>query len=83
VSDSLIRLRASQAVHAIVSDDNNYERGAEAARAIADRVVAETGVAGLTALAVALSLKLADALERIAVEQEVAAVDLVEVWFVD
>ena len=82
-SDSLTRLRAYQAVHAIVSDDNNYERGAEVARAVADRVLAETGAAGLTELAVVLSLKLADALERIAVEQRVAAADLAEVWFVD
>lgn len=82
-SESLTRLRAFEAVNAIVSDDNNYERGAEAARAVADSVLAEAGAAGLTELAVVLSLKLADALERIAVEQQVAAADLAEVWFVD
>ena len=44
---------------------------------------AEAGVAGLADVAVELSLKLASALERIAADQGVAAVDLADVWFVD
>jgi len=38
---------------------------------------------GLAALLVELSLQLASALERTAAEQEIAAVDLAMVWFVD
>ena len=82
-SASLTRLRARETVHAVVSDDHNYERGVEAARAVVDRVLAEAGPSGLADLAVELSLKLADALERIAAEQGLAAVDLADVWFVD
>jgi hypothetical protein len=38
---------------------------------------------GLAAVAVELSVQLASALERIAAEQQIAAVDLAAVWFVD
>ena len=44
---------------------------------------ARDGVDGLAEVAVELALKLASALERIAVEQGLVAVDLAEVWFVD
>ena len=40
------------------------------------------GPDGLAEVTVELSLKLAEALERIATEQGVAATDLAEVWFV-
>jgi hypothetical protein len=83
VSPFLLRMRAYEVVQAILSDDHNYERGVEAARAVTGDVLAETGAAGLTELVVELSLKLGDALERIAAEQGVAAVDLADVWFVD
>jgi uncharacterized membrane protein len=46
-------------------------------------VLAESGVAGLAGMTLELSLKLASALERIASDQGLAAVDLAEVWFVD
>jgi hypothetical protein len=75
------RGRAYEAVSAVVSDDHNFERGVGAARAVADRVLAEAGPAGLTEMAVELSLRLAGALERIAAEQGVAAADLADVWF--
>jgi hypothetical protein len=46
-------------------------------------VLAESGVDGLAEVAVELSLKLASAMERIAGDQGLAAVDLADVWFVD
>lgn len=77
------RLRAYEAVSAVVSDDHNFERGVAAARAVADAVLAESGPAGLTEMAVELTLKLAEAVERAAVEGGVTATDLADVWFVD
>jgi hypothetical protein len=50
---------------------------------VAKAALAELGAAGLAAIAVELSLQLASALERIAAEQEIAAVDLADVWFLD
>jgi hypothetical protein len=81
-SPSEIRRRAYEAVQAVLSDDHNYERGVEGARAVARAALAEFGAAGLAAMTVELSLQLATALERIAAEQKIAAVDLVDVWFV-
>jgi hypothetical protein len=75
--------RAYEAVRAVVSDDNNSERGLSGVRAVADTVLAEAGVAGLAETVVELAVKLAEALERIASEQGVAAADLAEVWFVE
>ena len=72
-----------EAVQAVVSDDHNYERGVEGARAVAKVVLAEFGAVGLAAMTVELSLQLASVLERIGAEQKIAAVDLAEVWFVD
>ena len=76
-------LRSYEAVAAIVSDDHNAERGQDAARAVADAVLAEAGPNGLTEMVVELTLKLAEALERIAAEQGLAAADLAEVWFAE
>jgi len=73
--------RAHRAVAAVVSDDNNHERGVDEARAVVAAVLADAGPAGLAELAVELSSQLGAALERIAVENGVAAVDLAEVWF--
>ena len=70
-------------MHAVLSDDHNHERGVEEARAVATATLAEFGAVGLAAVAVELSLQLASALERIATEQGIAAVDLADVWFVD
>jgi isopentenyl diphosphate isomerase/L-lactate dehydrogenase-like FMN-dependent dehydrogenase len=77
------RQRAYEAVQAVVSDDNNFERGVEGARAVADAVLAEAGAVGLAETVVELALKLGEALERIASEQGLAAADLAEVWFVE
>jgi hypothetical protein len=79
---SLFRLHAYRAVSAVVSDDHNFDRGVETARAIAQTVLTEHGPDGLAEVTVELSLKLAEALERIAANQGLAATDLAEVWFV-
>ena len=83
-SPSQVRRRAYEAVQAVLSDDHNDERGVEAAWAVAKAALAEFGAEGLAAaIAVELSLELASALERIAAEQQIAAVDLADVWFLD
>ena len=82
-SSSLFHRRAYEAVQAVVSDDNNHERGAACARAVADAVLAEAGAAGLREMTVVLSLKLADALERISAAEGLTAADLADVLFVD
>ena len=78
----LVRRRVYEAVSAVVSDDHNYERGVQAARAITHKVLAESGPEGVTEMVVELSSKLAEALEHIAAEQGIAAADLADVWFV-
>jgi hypothetical protein len=70
-------------MRAVLSDDHSYERGLAALRDLIDQVVLEEGTSGLGDLTVALSLELARALEEVAQEQGLAAVDLVEVWFAD
>lgn len=80
---SLTRARAYEVVHAVVSDDHNFERGVAGVRAVADAVLAEEGTAGLAETVVELALKLAEALERIAADQGLVAVDLAEVWFME
>jgi prepilin-type processing-associated H-X9-DG protein len=70
-------------VRAVLSDDHNYERGVEGAWAVAKAALAEAGAVGLAAVTVELSLQLASALEWIAAEQQIAAIDLADVWFVD
>jgi len=82
-SDWMIRRRAYQAVRELLSDDNNYDRGLVRARAVVDLVSAQAGDTGLTKLAMVLTMNLAQALERIAAGQQLAASDLAEVWFVD
>jgi hypothetical protein len=77
------RRRAYQLVRAALSDDNDQEQGISAARSVAAGVLAEAGVDGVAEVAVDLSMRLASALERIAADQGLAAVDLAEVWFVD
>jgi hypothetical protein len=50
---------------------------------VVDQLVRDEGAAGLCDLTVALSLGLAEALERIAHDQGLLATDLAEVWFAD
>ena len=66
-----------------MSDDHNHERGVEEAWAVVKAVLGEFGAVGLAAVTVELSLQLASALEQIAAEHKIAAVDLADVWFVD
>jgi hypothetical protein len=72
-----------EAMRAVLSDDHSYERGLAALHDLIDQVVRDEGATGLGDLTVALSLELAKALEEIAQEQGLAAVDLAEVWFAD
>ena len=81
--DMIARARAYESVRAVLSDDHCYERGVAAAQRVVSTVLDESGVAGLADMTVELSLKLASALERIAADQGLAAVDLAEVWFID
>lgn len=81
--DLYARARAYAAVRAVLSDGHCHERGVAEAREVADTVLAESGATGLAETTVELSLKLASALERIAADQGMAAVDLADVWFVD
>ena len=77
------RRKVLEAMRAVLSDDHSYERGLAALRDLIDQVVRDEGPTGLCDLTVALSLELANALEEIAQEQCLAAVDLAEVWFAD
>ena len=77
------RRKVLEAMRAVLSDDHSYERGLAALRDLVDQVVLEEGTSGLGDLTVALSLELARALEEVAQEQGLMAVDLVEVWFAD
>ena len=70
-------------MRAVLSDDHNYERGLATLHDIVDHVVRDKGAAGLRDFAVALSLGLAAALERIAHDQGLPAADLVDVWFAE
>ena len=80
--DLSARARAYDSVRAVLSD-HRHERGAAAAQVVAAAVLAESGVAGLAEMTVELSLRLASALERIAGDQGLVAVDLADVWFMD
>jgi hypothetical protein len=80
--DLTARDRAYDLVRAVLSN-RNQERGEPAARSGAGAVLAEDGIDGLSDVAVDLALRLASALERIAADQGLAAVDLAEVWFTD
>ena len=80
---STTRRKVLEAMRAVLSDDYSYERGLAALHDLIDQVLRDEGATGLGDLTVALSLELAKALEEIAQEQGLAAVDLAEVWFAD
>jgi len=77
------RRKVLEAMRAVLSDDHSYERGLAALHDLIDQVVRDEGATVLGDLTVAVSLELAKALEEIAQEQGLAAVDLAEVWFAD
>lgn len=72
-----------EAMREVLSDDHNYERGLSALRAMVDRIARDEGEAQLCDFTVALSLALAEVLERIAHQQGLRTADLAEVWFAD
>jgi hypothetical protein len=72
-----------EAMRAVLSDDHNFERGLASLTDLIDRIAHEDGGTTLSDVAVALSRALATALERIALDQGLAAEDLVEVWFAE
>lgn len=72
-----------EAMRAVLSDDHNYERGLASLTDLIDRIAHEDGSTTLSDVAVALSLALATALERIAPDQGLSAEDLVDVWFAE
>src|SRR4051794_24572844 len=80
-SRSLVRRRVYEAVSAVVSDDHNYERGIEAARAIAHGVLAESGPDALAEMVVELSSRLAEAVGRAAASRGSAAPALAALLF--
>jgi hypothetical protein len=80
---STTRRKVLEAMRAVLSDDYSDERGLAALHDLIDQVLRDEGATGLGDLTVALSLELAKALEEIAQEQGLAAVDLAEVWFAD
>lgn len=77
------RRKVLEAMRAVLSDDHSYERGLAALHDLIDQVLRDEGATVLGDLTVAVSLELAKALEEIAQEQGLAAVDLAEVWFAD
>jgi hypothetical protein len=72
-----------KAMRAILSDDHNHERGVATLTDLINRIAHEDGGTTLSDVAVAMSLVLATALERIALDQGLAAKDLLEVWFAE
>ena len=81
--DARSQQRALEAMRAVLSDDHSYERGLAALQELVDRIMREEGEAGLCDLSVTLSLNIARALEQIANDQGLAAIDLAEVWFAE
>jgi len=75
------RRQAYEGVRAVLSDDHNHELGLFALKNVIDRVAEQQGSEGLAALAYEVTLKLAEAIERVATDEGLAAVDLAEVWF--
>jgi hypothetical protein len=78
-----LALIGSVLAHCCTPPDGRIERGLAALHDLIDQVLRDEGATGLGDLTVALSLELAKALEEIAREQDLAAVDLAEVWFAD
>ena len=83
VNDRATRRRVLDALHAVLSDDHNYELGLITLRDLMDHITRQDGAAGLSDLAVALSLELAEALDRIAHDEGLSTTDLAEIWFAD
>ena len=81
VNDPATRRRVLDALHAVLSDDLNYELGLVTLRDLMSHIARQDGATGLSDLTVALSLELAAALDRIAHDEGLATADLAEIWF--
>jgi hypothetical protein len=81
--DLYARRRAYESVAGVIAAGCDTGRGLVAAQHTASDVLAERGVDGLADVTVELSLKLASAMERIAMDRGLAAVDLIDGWFAD
>ena len=77
------RSLAHEALNAVLSDDHNGQVGEAALRGIVARVAAVEGTEGLQRLTVDFALKLAELTERIATAEQLAAVDLTDLLFLD
>jgi hypothetical protein len=74
---------AHEALDAVLSDDHNWQVGEAALRGIVARVAAVEGIEALQRLTVEIALKLAELTERVATAEQLAAVDLVDLLFLD
>ena len=83
VSDPATRRSVLDALHAVLSDDHNYELGLATLHDLMDHIARQGGATGLSDLTVALSLELAEVLDRIAQDEGLATADLTEIWFAD
>ena len=83
VNDPATPRRVLDALHAVLSDDHNYELGLVTLRDLMDQIARQDGATGLSDLTVALSLELAEVLDRIARDEGLATADLAEIWFAD
>ena len=77
------RCLAHDALDAVLSDDHNAQVGEAALRGIVARVAAVEGTEGLQRLTVDLALKLAELTERIATTEQLTAIDLADLLFLD
>jgi|SoiMethySBSTD1v2_1073268.scaffolds.fasta_scaffold1083303_2 hypothetical protein len=83
VNDPATRRRVLDALRTVLSDDHNYELGLATLRDLMDHTVRQDGATALSDLTVALSLELAEALDRIAHDEGLATADVAEIWFAD
>ena len=77
------RCLAHEALNAVLSDDHNAQVGEAALRGIVARVAVVEGSEGLQRLTIDFALKLAELTERIATVEQLAAIDLADLLFLD
>ena len=77
------RCLAHETFNAVLSDDHNAQVGEAALRGIVARVAAVEGSEGLQRLTVDFALKLAELTERMATAEQLAAIDLADLLFLD
>jgi hypothetical protein len=77
------RCVAHEALNAVLSDDHNAQVVEAALRGIVARVAAGEGSEGLQRLTVDFAFKLAELTERLATAEELTAIDLADLLFLD